>query len=189
MSRLDSMVKSLSSVGLYSLKEGSFVKSELASYAAGLDILREELETMLRECFFSTAESYGLSRRERLWGKVREELSTQKRREMLTLRNSFGFEDFTPLGIGKVLGFLGVTGTFQEYPSLSRIVIDLSDKDYSQGERNFLLSQIRAVLPAHLETDIVFEGLDWSIIEEKARSFSQVEEKGFTWAQIDLMKI
>ena len=189
MSRLDSLVKSLSAVGLYSLEKGTYVRSELEGYAVGLDILRTELEIILRECFFSTAESYGLERRERLWGKVRDKETAEIRRDMLTLRNSFGFDDFTPEGVKKALRFLGAEGTVEEFPSLFRVVIDLREKNYTQGERKFILSQIKNVFPAHLEADVVFRGLDWNASDKKALNFSQIDNKAYTWEQIDLLSI
>lgn len=189
MTRTDSLIKALSSVGLYDLSEGTLVRCELEVYSEALEELRTELETMLRECFLSTAETYGLSRRERIWGKVRDDLPEDMRRQMLILRKSFGFDDFTPEGVGKVLGFLGVKGEIYEYPSLSRMVVDLRNESFTQGERSFILSQIKAVLPAHLEIDTVFSGLTWETCDNKALSFSQIEGKNYTWAQIDLLSI
>lgn len=74
MDSLNSMVSKLSATGIYSLNEDSNVYSELKAYAEGLDVLVSELEVMLRECFFSTAEDYGLERAERLWGNVHNDM-------------------------------------------------------------------------------------------------------------------
>ena len=117
MSVLESLLSRLSPIKLYSLKEGGNTYNELSAFAVGLEILRFELSEMLLECFLSSAESYGLSRYERLWGGEREHLPTDKRREMLISRSSLNLNDFTPQGVSKIFDLLGVAGTINEFPA------------------------------------------------------------------------
>lgn len=187
MDSLNSMVSKLSATGIYSLNEDSNVYSELKAYAEGLDVLVSELEVMLRECFFSTAEDYGLERAERLWGNVHNDMDTEKRRQMLLARSSFGAGDFTLEGTEKLMKILGISGAVFEYPALQRISVDVSDDDYSEGQRIWIISQLRALLPAHLDVDVVFSGLDWNQVDSKNLTFEEMENRALTWEEIDLL--
>lgn len=187
MTSLESMKRKLEATRLYSISVHSNVYKELCAYSAGLDILRQELDTMEREMLVSTAESYGLERPERLWGAVRDDMPIEKRREMIVTRNIFNLGDFTPQGIGKILRFLGINGTVEEHPDQMRMVADLSQNDYTKGQRAFIVNQIRELFPAHLDIDIVFRGLSWSYIDSMASTFSVLENRGLTWTEIDYL--
>lgn len=188
MDTFTSMVSKLSPLGIYNVTEDSNIYTELMAYKEGLDIIVSQLDTMLRECFFSTAESYGLSNAERLWGAVRDDLSVEQRREMLLARSAFSYDDFTPEGISELLKMLGISGEVTEYPATLRMVVDVSDGNYTEGQRLWIINQLRALLPAHLEVDAVFSGLEWEDIDSGALTFQQMERKSLTWDQIDLLR-
>lgn len=188
MSSLSSMISKFAPLGAYRITPQSNVYKELCAYAVGLDMLCTELDTMLRECFFATAETYGLERAERLWGATRQDLPLSKRREMLLTRSAFGYDDFTPEGIRKLLKFLGISGVVSEYPQLQRIVVDLSEEDLSDGKRAWVTSQINDLFPAHLEVDLVFSGLDWADMDSLGLTFDAMEAKGLNWSEIDILR-
>ncbi len=185
MNVLDRLKKRLSPVKLYNLGKGTLQYAEVSACAAGLEILEEALDELTRECFAETAESFGIERMERLWGKVRDDLPLAQRREMLNARNSLRSDDFTLHGIGKIFTLLGVGGKITEYPSLDRMVIDITDREYSEGEKNFIRAQSEALFPAHLEKDLVFLGVTWKSFEEKGYDFLTFENQGYTWRDID----
>lgn len=58
---------------------------------------------MLKEYFIDTAQSYGLTERERFTGAVRDDLSIEKRRELLKIREQTNEEFCTPEGFNKIL--------------------------------------------------------------------------------------
>ena len=185
MSSLESMIKKLSPLGVYSLKEGSVVYAELAAFSEGLDILRENLETLLKESFIATAEDYGLKIPERLVGNVRSDLPLSKRREMLNERLSLNITDFTPEGFEKMLRILGTPGNIEEYPHIERIVLNLSGVDYTEAQREWIVSQAKALLPAHLVSDVVFSGFDWEKSDALQNTFAEIDGKGYIWNEID----
>ena len=86
MDSYTSMVKKLTDTKLYSVRTGGRTYAELKAFAAGLDLLFNELDEMLKEYFIDTAQSYGLTERERFTGAVRDDLSIEKRRELLKIR-------------------------------------------------------------------------------------------------------
>ncbi len=85
MDSFTSMKTKLEATGLYKIEEGSNIFAELSAYAAGLDVLFETLDKMLAELFIDTAEDYGLSCREELLGKVKNDYPIDRRREMLKI--------------------------------------------------------------------------------------------------------
>lgn len=85
MDSFTSMKTKLDNTGLYTIEKGANIYAELKAYAAGLDVLFETLDKMLRELFIDTAEDYGLSCREELLGKVKDSYTLEKRREMLKI--------------------------------------------------------------------------------------------------------
>ena len=89
MSSYDSMKEKLNAVGIYSIDENSNISKELIACAEGLDSLFDNLDTMTKEYFIETAESFGIVRREKFLGKERTEYSTEKRREMLILQEQY----------------------------------------------------------------------------------------------------
>ncbi len=187
MSVLSDLTERLSAVKLYSISQGSNTYNELSAFSEGLEILREELSQMLSECFLSTAEDYGLLRYERLWGSQRDDLPLAKRREMLIARSSLNLNDFTLSGVRKIFELLGVEGVINEFPLQERISLDLSGESLTLGQRNFIRSQVESLFPAHLDVDVVFAGLNWGYADSVGRTFAQIDSKGLTWQEIDIM--
>lgn len=185
MTALESMINKLSPLGVYNLNSDTVIYAELAAFAVGLDVYRESLETLLRECFVATAESYGIENRELAVGKPREDLLLEKRREMLFNRLSFSAGDFTPEGLKKALSFIGIDGTVSEQPEAQRISIFVADGEYPLAEREWISAQIKGILPAHLEWDVVFSGFSWSVSDSKSNTFSVIDGKGYNWKKID----
>lgn len=187
MTSLEAVTKRLEETGLYSIGIHSNVYNELCACCAGLDILRQELDTMEREMLAVTAENYGLNRLERLWGAVRDDVSMEKRREMIVTRNILNLGDFTPQGIKRILRLLGVNGKIEEYPNQMRMVVYVCEKDFSRGQRAFIVSQIKELFPAHLDIDVVLSGLSWSYIESLSLNFLELESRELSWTEIDYL--
>lgn len=187
MSTFEKLMGVLAPLGVYEIKEGSTIYSELKAYSAGLDMLRGELSELQSEAFIPTSGSFGLTRRERLFGAVRDDLSVENRRNMLLTRSAFGSGDFTPNGVQRILEFLGIDGSIEEYPFANRVVVRVENKELTKGQRNFIISQLNLLFPAHLEIDGVFDGFSWADAEAKSLTFEQMENSSMTWAQIDYL--
>ncbi len=187
MRSLTSMIEKLSPLGVYKLSEDSVVYAELVAFAVGLEMLRDTLDTLLKESFISTAEDFGIENHERLVGNVRSDLPLGKRREMLTERLSLASCDFTPKGFEKMLRLMGVEGSIEEYPANQRIVINLSEGEYTEAQREWIVSQAKVLLPAHLEWDVVFAGFDWDASDSLSNTFAQIDGKGYIWKTIDYL--
>ncbi|MBQ4569587.1 MAG: DUF2313 domain-containing protein [Ruminococcus sp.] len=186
MSVLEKLIRAHTPLKIYSIKEGSNLSFELSAYAAGLELVQKELETLEREAFAGSAEGYGLSLWEKLWGAPRDDLSTAKRREMLLARLSFGYGDFTLEGMRKVLSFLGIEGEIREYPNVFRVTVEVSLENVPRGQRKWIVSQLGAVFPAHIEADAVFKGFDWNDSDSRSLTFDSMEGKAMPWSEIDI---
>lgn len=182
---LDSMIKKLTPLEVYDLSKSSIVYAELAAFSVGLDVQRNILSELLKEGFIATAESFGIEAEEKLSGVVRDDLSLDKRREMLIERRSLSVNDFTLQGLEKILSFMGVEGEILEYPQMQRICLDLRGKDYEDAQREWIVSQAQELLPAHLEQDVVFSGFSWADSDDNGSTFEYMDGKGYTWLYID----
>lgn len=149
MDSLTSMMQKLSPIGIYDLSDGGAVQTELQAYAGELDALYDALDTLTREGFIETAESYGLSARERFGGHEQEELTTAQRRERL-LRREWGFaHDGTPSGFADSVRALGVSDfTLEENTDKLRVDLTVADA-LSDGEKSLFEQRLRAQFPPH----------------------------------------
>lgn len=156
MNSLDSMTKKLENTKIYAVKPGGRTYAELKAFAAGLDLLFNELDEMLKEYFIDTAQSYGLTERERFTGAVRDDLSIEKRRELLKIREQTNEEFCTPEGFNKILEGYGL-GNFKitENPSQNALSVKISDS-LSKLNKVWVNKMIENDFPAHLEITVEF---------------------------------
>lgn len=185
MRALQSMINKLRPLAVYNLNSDSLVYAELAAFAVGLDVLREELEELLREAFVKTAESYGIDNLEREAEKLCTDLPLEQRREMLIKRLSFGMGDFTMSGFDKMLSFLGISGEIAESPFTLSMALKLNEGEYNETFRNWIVAQAKLLFPAHLECDVVFPGVDWKYLDNLNNTFLYMDTKGYSWNKID----
>ena len=156
MNSLDSMTKKLENTKIYAVKPGGRNYAELKAFAAGLDLLFNELGEMLKEYFIDTAQSYGLTERERFTGAVRDDLSIEKRRKLLKIREQTNEEFCTPEGFNKILEGYGL-GNFKitENPSQNALSVKISDS-LSELNKVWVNKMIENDFPAHLEITVEF---------------------------------
>ncbi len=189
MSTLERMCQVMSPFGIYSLSSESNVYSELSACAVGIDILRDTLSTLLRENFYATAESYGLSIPEKMWGSERINVPLDTRREMLRERLALSDADFTVASFNKVLNMLGIEAEVHESPRTQQISIVVLTENLTDSERSFIVSQLKGHLPAHLDIGVSFDGFNWSDVKSSSLTFEQMDSASMTWSEIDMYTI
>ncbi len=166
MDALQSMRAKLTPLGIYNITNSSNIHKELFSYAAALDKHRENLDKLLRECFISSARDYGIEIREKAIGDLRSSYTLEKRREMLTLRNSINENSFTSSSLVKFLKCMGITNyTISENPTDSLIIIRVLNT-FSESDKRWILNQLYLFLPSHLKAEV-------SINNETYRNYTQ----------------
>ena len=188
MTSFDSMKNKLNSLGVYNITQGSNIYNELKSYAVALDEHRNFLDEILRENFISTAETYGIEKREEMVGNKKDVYALDKRREMLIFRNSLGIKDFTLAGVDKLLTSLGISDyQITERYNYQHFVIHIGG-DYNDVEQEWIRKQINLILPAHLRIYVYFMSISWSYIDYKGFTFQYMDNKNYTWETINNLK-
>ena len=157
MSSYLSMKEKLLPLGLYSLEEGSEVDCEVKAYASELEDIFTELTIFEREMFISSAALYGLDEREKMYGKVRDDLDLQERRELLEMREEMNFDVLTLDRFGEVLESWGVTDyTLTESLTRARLTVRISD-DLDDTQKRMIEERAQIEIPAHAEVNIIYD--------------------------------
>lgn len=182
---LESFFKKLEPLGIYNISEGTNIFAELSAYAEALDRHRDNMDTVLRECFISTSESYGLEIREKVFGQLRGSYTDSKRREMLSLRWGLGDGDYTRAGLDRFMASLGVESySLQELYGTYTIVVTISNT-FTDAEAKWIEIQIKQFMPAHLTVNVYYGGPTFSEIDADNLTFSAFDNQNRTWAEID----
>lgn len=189
MGALNSILKRMTPLKIYKLTKTSNVYKEILTYSKELDLLTKDLDDLLEESFIHTAKSYGLNRREAVYTTPNESLSAEKRRSMLIGRKKLGDSDFTYDAFqGALKSFGAETFTIIEYPSWYLIVAEIYG-NYTEQEKNYIRNEAGKIIPAHQTLELYFNGPDWNAIEKKNYTFQTLDEKAYTWAQLDELEI
>lgn len=156
MSSFESMKTKLESTGIYSVTDTSNIKNELTAYAEGLDKVFDELKIMERECFIETAESYGISERERFVGVDRSGEALEKRRVLLETAEQLR-GDCTVASFEKIMRGYGVENfNFSEHPTGNYIIINIYD-NLTAEQKAVIKSRVNEDFPAHINVTVYFK--------------------------------
>lgn len=157
MDSYTSMSKKLTATKIYKVNPGGRNYAELKAFGAGLDLLFSRLDEMLREYFVDTAQSYGLTERERFTGAVRDDLTTQKRRELIKIREQTNEGFCTPQAFNKILTGYGLNSfEIVENPAENALTVKIHDT-LSETNKAWVEKMIENDFPAHLEITVEYE--------------------------------
>lgn len=188
MNSFDSITGKLAPLNLYNITEDSNIYYEISAYSIALDRHRENLERVLKECFISSAETYGIENREKVIGGVRSDYSLEYRRRMLILRKAFGDNDFTK---GKFNSFLTSIGIYifdvLEMPEDEEINICIGGS-YNRDDKAWIMKEIKLALPAHLNSNVYFGGIDWATIDSKDLTYDLIDNYNYSWSVINSLE-
>lgn len=185
MSSINNMKQALRPLSLYNLSNTTLIHAELSVYAAEFDRLQSLLSKLEQECFINTATDFGLTYKEKILGKARTDLSVSNRREMLLYREAITSNDFNLTFITQALIAAGIRGNIVEKPSLYQIHINCLELVDSSILKEDAEREARKFLPAHIEAFFDFRPLQWKVIDNLNKTFSQMDAKDFTWKEID----
>lgn len=154
MDSYTSMRQKLEPLGLYETDGANAVSCELKAYAEGLDTLFATLGELEREFFIPTAQSFGLSARERFSGREREDLTVAERRErlMYSERNVMG--DITESGFAEFMDKIGVESYTMEIGVANAEISIVIGDSKTDGEKALIEREIAAEIPAHMTVTI-----------------------------------
>lgn len=150
------MTQKLSPLGIYDTENSKVLKAELKAYAEGLDALFNGLSVLERELFIPTAESFGLSSRERFTGKEKPELTTEQRRGELIYNEKNVTGEITDSAFREFLGRIGLVD-YELSITVSRALLTLKINDKKTGgEKALIEKQVAAEIPAFLTLRIIY---------------------------------
>ena len=156
MNSLDSMTKKLENTKIYAVKPGGRNYAEIKAFSVGLDMIFNELDEMLREYYIDTAQSYGLTERERFTGAVRDDLSIEKRRELLKTREQTNEKFCTPEAFNKILQGYGLGGfELIENPQKNALTVKIYDA-LDEQNKAWVNKMIENDFPAPLAVTVDF---------------------------------
>lgn len=182
MTPIENMIKHLKPLQLYKLDEDTEVYNELSIYANAFEQSIAEADALLKEMLITTAEDYGLSLREKIWGLPRTELTTEERRNAITERFCISYSDCTLTAMKNFLASLGVNATITEVPSKYRIYIYVNNgSTFSIPVRKYINEQAENFFPAHLEIFLDYRVADWDTLDSHKTMFSTYDSFNFTW--------
>ncbi len=178
-----SMKKALNDTGLYDF-QNTTVDCEISAYSVELERLDSLQNRMLKEAFFQTASTYGLTNYELIYGPIMDNLPLQKRREMLIKRESINRNDFTLSGFDKALSSFNMDYVIDEFPKFNRIMV-YAEGDYTQANKEWIRSQVEKILPAHLEWQVLFNSISWDKLDAKDLTFTAFDALDMSWDDFD----
>jgi len=151
-----SMRAKLAPLGVYTPAAGSETDCELKAYAAGIDVLFDALDIAERESFIETAETYGLSERERFLERERPELPVAERRERLLRCEQDVNRNGTAAAFEAYLHECGLTEvTITEY-NIRRLLVIRVGNALDEGEKSMAVKKIKQAAPVHLTINLLF---------------------------------
>lgn len=184
MRAMDSLKLKLQPLRLYRFDGNSRVEAELTAAAAGLDLAYQALEELTQEAFVPTAQSIGLAMRELSFGSERADLPMGLRRSMLLYRGAVTVNDNTKQSLEQALLSIGIRAELFEVPEEQKLYV-LCREVLDQSVTRYRLKQAALqLLPAHLEILFDFGKVTWSYLNNTEKSFQELENPGYTWAQI-----
>ena len=182
MTPLENMVKHLTPLQLYKLDENTNVYNELSVYANAFEQSIAEADMLLKELLITTAEDYGLSQREKIWGGPRTELTTEERRKAIIERFCINYSDCTLRAMQNFLASLGVQATITEVPSKYRVYIYAKNgSKFPLSIRNYINEQAEGFFPAHIEIFLDYRVADWNKLDNNKTMFSTYDSFNYTW--------
>lgn len=185
---LDSMKEKMRRLGIYTLDGSTLVDAELKAYQAGLAPLCDALAEAKRELCIQTAQTWGLARRERMFGPEKPDLPAADRREMLLARFSVARDDFTRDAIERAVIASGFDVSITERPSEGKIQVNCIRVLSDLTEQEAMKRAASEFLPAHLLWEFDFSLLSWDKVDQMDLSFDQMDGADLTWNQIDIYR-
>lgn len=144
MTAFESLYNKLSALGIYDLQEGTKKYAELMAYAEGLELIYEELDTLLKECFVSTAEDFGLNNYEDMMAVCNMDQSLSGRRNSIMSTLQITNSDSRMKDFDKICGIFNIHGTFSDEPG--KLIFNCTDS-LTADQKEIITEQMKKFCP------------------------------------------
>ncbi len=185
MNTLGEMLLMTMPVKAYTINNGSTVYKEYQSYAEALEVLRETADEIAKECVLSTAENRGLEFYERLTGSARDDLTLEKRRELISSMLTLTSNDNTVEGIRHFFESLGIECGIIEDPSGYFVYIRSLDQTLSRTRQDYIIKRAEMFMPYHLTFTVDFRTIDFGGLDALGLTFGELDDMYMTWQDFE----
>lgn len=177
----------LLSTGIYEDKEGSAALIELKCYAAGFQVLGDQIDALIQESFAQTAQDEGLDEIEKMYDLGFISYDPDERKRGIIAASKIAAGSFTQRSIEEFLS--EAAGEFEISASYANFTASIMIKN--NNLTSYYIEWIKRILPkiitAELELTITVDGLTWLKIEEKNLTWLEMDNMNYTWEDIEKM--
>ncbi|NCB62933.1 MAG: DUF2313 domain-containing protein [Clostridia bacterium] len=171
-------------LGIYRLEDG-IGAGELESAGAALDGCTTFLEELQREMLLLTAEGDGLNQIESLLSRRPVTTDPKRRREALAALLRVGGDSFTLAAINDNLKGCGLNAVASECEAAGTVEVRFPEVPGIPNGFEDMKGIIEDILPCHLPVLYVFWYITWAMMEERFRTWGDVEAMGLTWEELE----
>lgn len=118
--------------------QGSSLYGEIFAVSYELGKVKELLAEIQRELFIATATDYGISKREKLWGPQRTDLTVEERRNLINLRYRFNSDCLSDSLAWHLKELLGVEFTVSRGVEPYKLTVSASEELSEIKKANFI---------------------------------------------------
>ena len=158
MTAYESIKNKLSATGIYDIKLGGLIDAEIRAYAVALQVVYDEVDELLRECFVQTAEDYGLEQLESMARTYMNGDTLENRRNKLINRLQINPSIIGKNALEKQVASLGLECNITENIAESKINVDILT-EVADDKKKFLETELLRFTPLHLIMYVTFNGV------------------------------
>ncbi len=170
-------------LGVYDLN-APFNGGELDAAGAALDAVEGALDELHREADLTTAESWGLDLRSRLFVRKPVAGDAAGMRKALAALLRIGGDSFTLDAINDTLSGCGVHAVAEEQ-GVGSVLVSFPDQPGIPEGFEQMRKIIEDVLPAHVGIEYWFWYRTWEELEGFFHIWKEIEDKTLTWKEME----
>ncbi len=184
MSHADRLWELILPLGPYS-RQGVYTAGELAGEGSALDGVLESLEELEREAMLDTAGGWGLESLEGLLAHRPVAEDPADRRAALSALLRIGGDSFTVAALNDNLKGCGLNAVVSETGETGVVEVRFPDVPGIPDGFQQLRTIIEEILPCHLQVNYVYWYITWEMMEERFKTWGDIEAGGYTWEELE----
>ena len=162
---------------------------ELDAQGEALDEVEATLEEIQREMLVATAQDRGLEAVESLLAHRPVAVTPEDRQAALAALLRIGGDSFTLEAINDNLRGCGINAEASETSTPGKVEVRFPDVPGIPEGFAEMAVIIESILPAHVLIEYVYWYVTWALMEEKFKTWGDIEAVGPTWEELEKMVI
>lgn len=182
-------MRSLSLYDFSKKKEKSLVECEIESYLKVLEVIEQEIHSVMEGVFAALCGEERLMEYERMLGiPINKTIPLEKRRKILESKMGLDPSDFGKKGLERSLQALGIQATVTEKPSEGKILVEPEAMADSAMTLDQAKEAFRELMPAHLNAEFLTGGLTFAQFDALNKTWADLDSMNKSWAELEVMK-